>query len=489
MFWQTFVPPQFLLSFGTIHVSWYGVCISLALICGASFLFWNIKHSLLKHTFFESKSFELLLICIIVSGIIGARLLFVIYHTAYFQEHVWEIFAVWNGGWVWHGGFIGGILGAVFFWLVKRFPLALTADFLAPSLVLAQGIGRWGNYFNQENYGLPTDKWFGIFIEPARRIPQFQEASLFHPTFFYESILSFLIFIILFRYVKQNHASQTLIVKPGTLFFIYLSLYSTVRFFLEILRVDSVPLIAGLRAPAWLSILFLLISIMYFLTRTSKKRLIIPIVFFVMLFVSLNPVRAETIGVKGRTSFISQAPTTKWGNPIFQNACEEASLLMAYQWYHEAKSYTKKQAEKKIITTARAMKKKYGSYYDSSAYDTAEFAKEYFKLKNIFVRFDIRAQDIINELEKGNLVIVPANGIKLKNPNFKQPGPLQHMLVVKGYDFDTHEFITNDPGTRRGENYRYGEKRLINAIRDYPTGEHKPITASRKAMIVVLKKS
>ncbi len=488
MFWQTFVPPQFLLHFGTIHVSWYGVCISLALICGASFLFWNIKHLLLKHPFFESKSFELLLICIIVSGIIGARLLFVIYHTTYFQEQALEIFAVWNGGWVWHGGFIGGICGALFFWIIKRFPLALTADFLAPSLVLAQGIGRWGNYFNQENYGLPTDKWFGIFIEPARRIPGFQEASLFHPTFFYESILSFLIFIILFRYVKQNHTSQALIHKPGTLFFIYLLLYSSIRFFLEYLRIDSVPLIAGLRAPAWISLFFILISCMYFLVRTAKKRFIVSILVFVMVFVTLNQVHAETISVKGRVSFISQAPTAKWENPIFQNACEEASLLMAYQWYYGKNGFTKKQAEKKIIKAAQAMKKKYGSYYDSSAYDTAEFAKEYFKLKNIFVRYDIGAQDIINELEKGNLVIVPANGIKLKNPNFKQPGPLQHMLVIKGYDFDTDEFITNDPGTRRGENYRYGKKRLVNAIRDYPTGTHKPITTHRKAMIVVLKK-
>jgi len=488
MFWQSFVPPQFLFSFGAIHVSWYGVCISLALICGASFLFWNIKHSTPKDPFFQSQSFELLLICIVVSGIIGARLLFVAYHSSYFQEQFLEIVAVWNGGWVWHGGIIGGIVGAVFFWMVKRFPLFQLADFFAPSLVLAQSIGRWGNYFNQENYGLPTDKWFGIFIEPAHRIPGFEYATHFHPTFFYESFLNILIFIVLFWYVKQKHTLRAHIVSPGTLFFIYLFLYSSLRFLLEFLRIDSVPLIAGLRAPAWVSLFFLLISTMYFLTRTTKKRFIFSILILAIFFTSTNPVQAEVINVKGRVPFISQAPTAKWGNPIFQNACEEASLLMAYQWLRGGKSFTKNQAEKKIINVARAMKKKYGSYYDSSAYDTVEFAKEYFKIKNIFVRFDIRAQDIINELENGNLVIVPVNGIKLKNPNFKQPGPLQHMLVIKGYDLDTDEFITNDPGTRKGEHYRYSKKRLLNAIRDYPTGTHKPITTHRKAMIVVLKK-
>ena len=90
------------------------------------------------------------------------------------------------------------------------------------------------------------------------------------------------------------------------------------------------------------------------------------------------------------------------------------------------------------------------------------------------------------ELARGNLVLVPANGIKLNNPNFTPPGPDRHMLVIKGYDLDSGEFITNDPGTRKGEGYRYKEEIIMGAITDYPTGDHLQMTGEEeKAMIVV----
>lgn len=484
MFWQTFIPPQTFVLFGALPLSWYGICISLALLAGVSFLLWNIKRLSFVDSFFSSPSCDMLIISILIGGIIGARLFFVLYHISYFQNNVLEIPAVWNGGWVWHGGIIGGIGAAWIYWTLRKFSFGLFADLAAPSLVLAQSIGRWGNYFNQENYGLPTDKWFGILIEVPRRISGFEYANYFHPAFLYESLINLVIFFILLIFVKRNYASRDHIYHRGTIFFIYLILYSFSRFIIEFVRIDSVPIIFGLRAPQWISLFFMTISIIYFLKwRIRKSFLGIILVIFLVVPLPSKSVHAQT--VFHSVPFISQAPTAKWSNSIFQNACEEASLLMAFGWVRNEKTPAKDEAEQKIRKVSHAMKKKYGTYYDSSAYDTAQFAKEYFHHQNIQVLYDITSADIQDELIRGKLVIVPVNGITIKNPNFKQPGPLQHMLVIKGYDSNTKEFITNDPGTRKGKNYRYPEKRFMNAIRDYPTGKHKPILVKRKAMIVI----
>ena len=111
--------------------------------------------------------------------------------------------------------------------------------------------------------------------------------------------------------------------------------------------------------------------------------------------------------------------------------------------------------------------------------------KGYYKYNNAEARSGISIEDIKKELFDGNLVIVPVNGQKIKNPFYTPPGPLEHMLVVIGYDGATKEFITNDPGTRRGEKYRYSEDILGAALMDYPTGIHQIITEVKTAMIVV----
>ncbi len=97
------------------------------------------------------------------------------------------------------------------------------------------------------------------------------------------------------------------------------------------------------------------------------------------------------------------------------------------------------------------------------------------------------ASDILEELERGNLVLAPANGQALDNPHFTPPGPAHHFLVIKGYDYDRAEFITNDPGTRLGAGYRYPAEKLIAALRAYPTGYHGRYETERKTAIVVEK--
>ena len=183
--------------------------------------------------------------------------------------------------------------------------------------------------------------------------------------------------------------------------------------------------------------------------------------------------------------FLAQAPFGQWSDPIYQNACEEASLLMADLWIRGVKLISKEEATAELKKFADFEIEKYNNFYDHSAADTAQIMQDYFDYYNVEVKEDIVAEDIINQLLNGNLVIVPVNGRKLGNPYYTPPGPLEHMLVIIGYDFNTGEFITNDAGTRHGEKYRYKENILENALQDYPTGYKEPILEIKKVMIVV----
>lgn len=184
--------------------------------------------------------------------------------------------------------------------------------------------------------------------------------------------------------------------------------------------------------------------------------------------------------------FTAQAPTAKWNDPRQQDACEEASSLMAVKWARGEKIKDRPVAEKEILDIVSHEKNNYGIWHDTSAYDTSRLViNGYYKYDKVEVKEIIAAAEIIAELEKGGIIIVPLNGRKLGNPNFTRPGPERHMVLIKGYDYDKKEFITNDPGTRKGNGYRYKEKVLFDAIRDYPSGDHELIKSKKKNMIVV----
>lgn len=185
--------------------------------------------------------------------------------------------------------------------------------------------------------------------------------------------------------------------------------------------------------------------------------------------------------------FISQAPFGNWSDPRKQNGCEEAAAIMAMAWVNN-KKLTSQMADEKIDEISAYEEKMYGNSRDTNAQDTAErIFKEFFKYDNIKVKHGITKENIKQELFKSNLVIVPTNGRLLNNPNYTFPGPATHNLVIIGYDAGKKEFITNDPGTRRGEKYRYNEDVLENALSDYPTGNHEKIEEIKTAMIIVWK--
>jgi hypothetical protein len=189
--------------------------------------------------------------------------------------------------------------------------------------------------------------------------------------------------------------------------------------------------------------------------------------------------------------FTTQSPFAEWSDMRQQDGCEEASALMAVSWAKKIKSIKPAQAKKDIIDSSDWQLEKYGNFRDTSVKDTAErIIKGFFNYSNISVKKIISADDIIKTLEAGRLVIVPASGRLLKNPYFTGTGPERHMLTIVGYDYKKKEFITNDPGTRYGKDYRYSKKILFKAIRDYPsdTGDAQaPITGNEKNIIIVSK--
>lgn len=186
-------------------------------------------------------------------------------------------------------------------------------------------------------------------------------------------------------------------------------------------------------------------------------------------------------------SFTIQAPFGDWADLRQQDGCEEAAALMAVEWAR-GQNFTKDKALEEITNISDFILKKYGEYRDTSAQDTIDWIfKDYFKYDKVTLVKNVTVNDIIEELTKGNLIITPMNGQMMLNPNYRRPGPPRHMIVIRGFDPVTKELITNDPGTKNGELYRYDATLLYSAIRDYPTGYHEIISKIEKNMIIVSK--
>jgi hypothetical protein len=161
--------------------------------------------------------------------------------------------------------------------------------------------------------------------------------------------------------------------------------------------------------------------------------------------------------------FASQAPFANW-DELHEEACEEAAMIMAVK-YFKNEPLSPHIMEQGILNLVE-WEKENGYKVDLSANETVEVLKNYFSQSSKIIT-DVTFETIKRKLLDGNLIIVPAAGRQLGNPNFTGEGPIYHMLVVRGYDDKTNEFITNDPGTRKGEGYRYKYQKLIDAVHDW----------------------
>lgn len=217
---------------GPLAIRWYGVLIASAMALGLWLAYREARRrgedpeELLKAAEFA-----------LVGALVGARLYYVLFNLDYYLATPFKIIAVWEGGLAIHGGLIGGLLvGGGYAW-TRRLPLARYLDIVAPSVVLGQAIGRWGNFFNEEAFGRPTDLPWRLYISPPHRPLPFQNAEYFHPTFLYESLWDLGVFAILVLLLRRRLERA-----PGALFLAYLGLYSLGRIWVEGLRLDSLML-------------------------------------------------------------------------------------------------------------------------------------------------------------------------------------------------------------------------------------------------------
>lgn len=194
----------------------------------------------------------------LVGGILGARIYYLLTLPAtavvgersleFYTQNPERIFFIWEGGLHIFGAVLGGVLGLFIFTRVQKVKFLVWLDVAAPALLIAQAIGRWANYINQELYGPPTDLPWGIYIEPIYRVAQYSTSEFFHPLFLYESLLNLLGFVLLMWLVRR-YADWF---RDGDAFLVYLMIYPFNRFLMEFLRFDA-PMIGNLNVTQALS--------------------------------------------------------------------------------------------------------------------------------------------------------------------------------------------------------------------------------------------
>ncbi|MBU0577031.1 C39 family peptidase [Patescibacteria group bacterium] len=176
--------------------------------------------------------------------------------------------------------------------------------------------------------------------------------------------------------------------------------------------------------------------------------------------------------------FYPQAPDANWGMP-WQEACEEASVILAY-YYATGQDLTKEKFKEEVYKLVDWEIENYGSYEHTDISQTVRMLESNFEFSNFLILNDISVEDMKNELAEGNVIIAPFAGRELGNPFYSGEGPYYHMLVIKGYDEEN--FITNDVGTKRGENFIYPYRTIISAMHEW---HDEDITLGAKKIIVV----
>ncbi|MCK9443065.1 MAG: prolipoprotein diacylglyceryl transferase [Tissierellaceae bacterium] len=230
-----------------LDIRWYGILIASGVLIGTLIA---LKEA--KRVGFDQETLLDLLIWEVPLSLVGARIYYVIFSWDLYRDNPIEALNIRNGGMAIHGTIITAIIVAIIFAKVKKVSFWTMTDITAPSLILAQSIGRWGNFANQEAHGGPTNLPWGIMVNGVK----------VHPTFLYESIWNLLVFIFLLWYSRKKQKFQ------GEIFLLYLSLYSFIRFFIEGLRTDSLML-GQIRVAQLVSLIGFIIPL---IILYSKKR-------------------------------------------------------------------------------------------------------------------------------------------------------------------------------------------------------------------------
>jgi len=236
----------------SLHV--YGVLLAIGVIVASI-----IAERRWKRWGHDPREFQSVLVLMVICGLIGARLYHVITDYQLFEGDWLRVFEVWEGGLSIWGVVLGGMIGLIVMCRIKGHDSLGLMDAIVPGLAIAQAIGRWGNWFNQELFGEPTDLPWGLEIDPENRPAGFDKKPTFHPTFLYESLYVLVLIAMLVRIERRVQ------LKRGQLSALYVMGYTFGRFFLEHLRIDDANLILGFRVNAWVSVVAFLAGLGWFL--------------------------------------------------------------------------------------------------------------------------------------------------------------------------------------------------------------------------------
>ncbi|MFM1901949.1 MAG: Prolipoprotein diacylglyceryl transferase [Cyanobacteriota bacterium] len=234
-------PGPELFQLGPFALRWYGLLIALAVLIGLNLSSWLARQRDLEQGLISD-----LLPILVLAAVIGARIYYVAFEWRNYQGAWWEAFAIWRGGIAIHGALLAGTIAVILFCRWRRQSFWDVLDVLVPSVALGQAIGRWGNFFNSEAFGVPTDLPWKLFIAYPQRPAVFADADYFHPTFLYESIWNLLVFALLMTLFLQGR-KRSINLPAGALSCVYLLAYSLGRVWIEGLRID--PLCLGGQPP------------------------------------------------------------------------------------------------------------------------------------------------------------------------------------------------------------------------------------------------
>lgn len=245
-----------------IDIRWYSLLILIGIVIGVLLLEREAK----KFKYPKDLIFNMCFWTIII-GIIGARLYYVLFNFSYYKSNLLEIFAVWNGGLAIHGGLIAGAITVIFFAKKYHLNFLKLLDMAAPSLILAQAIGRWGNFFNGEAHGIATTyTHLQELLVPEFIIKGMNIGGIYYlPTFYFESLWCLLGFIVLLIIRRRKY------IKIGATTCIYLMWYSLGRIFIEAWRTDSLML-GGFKVAQIISIILFLTGLVYLIYLSRKGK-------------------------------------------------------------------------------------------------------------------------------------------------------------------------------------------------------------------------
>ncbi len=228
-----FTSPGSELMLGPFTLRWYGLLIAISVLIGL-----NLSNYLASQRGLPKELVNDLFPILILSAIVGARIYYVAFEWKNYQDNFLKTIAIWEGGIAIHGALIAGTLSVMIYCRIKNQSFWDLLDSLVPSVALGQAIGRWGNFFNNEAFGIPTNLPWKISIPEIYRPEAFANDQYFHPTFLYESICNLIIFSVLISLFKFGLNGRIKLPK-GALSCIYIVSYSIGRFWIEGLRIDS----------------------------------------------------------------------------------------------------------------------------------------------------------------------------------------------------------------------------------------------------------